>query len=109
MAAALKLACILLLVLINFKVKKAAFVGSDSIGLSIAGKKIVSSKEMFILSSLWQTKTACLGAKRDIHVRSSKESFVCLLILMCGDKESCPGPCSGNSRGIPGFKQLLKA
>ena len=71
MAAALKLACILLLVFINLQVKKAAFVGSDPIGLSIAGKEIVSSKGTFILLSLWQAKTA----KRGIHVFTAPEGL----------------------------------
>eukprot|EP00795_Rhopilema_esculentum_P008031 gene8031-13942_t len=101
MSVVLKLTCTLLLVIINFQVKKIVFVGSDSIGLTIAGKEIASSKETFILSSLWQAKRA----KRDIHVRSSKQSFPCLLILMSGDIESCPGP---YSRDIPALKQLLK-
>ena len=104
MAAALKFACTLLLVFINLQVKKIAFVGSDSIGLSIDGKEIVSSKETFIVSSLLQAKSA----KRNILGQSAKQSFTCLLILMCGDIESFPGPCSGNSRDIPGLKQLLK-
>ena len=104
MAAELKFACNLLLVIINLQVKKIAFVGSDSIGLSIAGKEIFSSKEMFIVSSLWQAKKA----KRYIHVQSSKQGFMFLLILRCGDIESCPSPCSGNSRDILGLNQLLK-
>ena len=101
MSVVLKFTCILLLVIINFQVKKIAFVGSDSIGLTIAGKESVSSKETFILSSSWQAKRA----KRNIHVRSSMQSFLCLLILMSGDIESCPGP---YSRDIPALKQLLK-
>eukprot|EP00795_Rhopilema_esculentum_P009289 gene9289-16986_t len=67
----------------------------------VRGKEIASSKETFILSSLWQAKRG----KRDIHVRSSMQSFLCLLILMSGDIESCPGP---YSRDIPALKQLLK-
>ena len=104
MAAVLKLACILLLVIINFQVKKTAFVGSDSIGLSVAGKEIANSKETFTLSSLWQARSA----KQDIHVRSVRQSFMCLLIMMCGDTESCPGPCSENNGQIPGLRQLLR-
>ena len=96
MAVVLKFACISLLVIINFQVKKSAFVDSDSIGLSIAGKELDNSKETFILSSLWQIRRR----KRDIHVRSSRQSFVCLLILMCGDIESCPGPSLGGGRNI---------
>ena len=75
---------------INLNVKRCAFVSSDCIGLSLIGEEAEEFKygESFISSSLWQAR----GGKFSFRMRTSKQSFLSILILMCGDVEQCPGP-----------------
>ena len=74
---------------INLNVKRCAFVSSDCIGLSLIGEEAEETKygESFISSSLWQAR----GVKFSFRIRTSKQSFLSILILMCGDVEECPG------------------
>ena len=88
MAVVLKAALIVLLLIANFRVKKCAFLSPDSVGLSITANEVSFDIETHILSSLWQAK----GGKFNFRVCSSNRSLINLLILMCGDIHSCPGP-----------------
>ena len=108
MAVTLKFALMLLVILTCIQVKKSAFVTSDTVGLSIEGKEISSGNESFISSSLWQLKRG----GRSMQLRNSTRSYITLLILLCGDVESCPGPTSaqigGGERIIDELMSLLK-
>ena len=88
MTVVLKAALIVLILITSFQVKKPAFLSPDSVGLSITGDEVSLNTETHILSCLWQAR----GGKFTFRVCSSKRSLLNLLILMCGDVESCPGP-----------------
>ena len=105
MACVLKFALVALIFVINVQVKKVAFISSDSVGLSTEGNDLFTNRETFTISSLWQSRR---GNCNDC-VRGSKESFINILILLCGEVESCPGPIGGNSysRSIPELTSLL--
>eukprot|EP00794_Sanderia_malayensis_P021046 gene21046-23100_t len=81
---------LLLILIVNFHVKKLAFVSSDSIGLSIDGSSIVNERETFIMSTLWEARSG----KFTFRIRSSSPAFIGLILLLCGDIEICPGPVS---------------
>ena len=85
--------------------KKVAFSSSDSIGLSIEGNGLFTNRETFTISSLWHSR----GGNCNGCVRGLKESFINILILLCSDVQSCPGPIGGNSysRDIPKLTSLL--
>ena len=81
---------ILLILIANFRVKKLAFVRSDGIGLSIDGSSILNERETFVMSTLWEARRG----KFTFRIRSSRQSFIGLILLLCGDIEICPGPVS---------------
>ena len=92
-------ALIILTIAVNFQVKKSAFVCSDSIGLSIEGSEINVGEETFTMSSLCNLRKGI----STFPVRCSKQSFTVLLLLLCGDVESFPGP----DRYIPEMASLM--
>ena len=95
----------LLIFVLNLQVKRSSFVDSDFIGLTLLGKQIdeVDHGETFICSSLFQAR----GGKFCFRIRSSRQSFFNILILMWGDVQSCPGP--GNcTRTIQEMDSLTK-
>lgn len=107
MADTLKVALMLLVILLCIQVKKSAFVTSDSVGLAIEGKEISRGNESYISSSLWQLKRS----KLSVHLRNARRSYIALLILLCGDVESCPGPISAqidSERIIDELTSLLR-
>ena len=67
-----------------FYVKKPSFVVPDGVSITV-GKEDLYNVESFICSSLWV-------AKREINYKNCNKSVVCLLHLLCGDIETCPGP-----------------
>ena len=79
---------VILLLILSLQVKRCAFASTDCIGLTVKGQELSLNKETFILSSLWQGN----GGKFAFHVCSSRRSLINLLILMCEDIQSCPGP-----------------
>ena len=81
---------ILLILIANFRVKKLAFVRSDGIDLSIDGSSILNERETFIMSTLWEARRG----KFTFRIRSSRQSFIGLILLLCGDIEIHPGPVS---------------
>eukprot|EP00794_Sanderia_malayensis_P000892 gene892-189_t len=106
MADVLRLAPILLLIILSFQVKKIAFVCSDTIGLSIEGKELLDTQESYIISSLWQSRSG----KYAVYYRSAwLNVFICMLLLLCGDIERCPGPIYQNdiTRNSPEMNSLL--
>ena len=70
-----------------FYVKKQYFVSPDGISITFGEIDIYDSgMESYLYSSLWVSK-------KKIHlVQRSTKCYLQLLILMCGDIETCPGP-----------------
>ena len=78
---------IVLLMLLIFFAKKYQFVSSDGISITLKGLDFYDeNQETFTHQSLWhQSRKSCF------HRASSKNLFH-LLLLVCGDIETCPGP-----------------
>jgi hypothetical protein len=68
-------------------VRRKSFVGSDSIGLSIEGKEIIVRNETYINSSLWQVRDGKFRIRY-----TNYRGIINILLLLCGDIETCPGP-----------------
>ena len=94
----MKLALLVLLSAMIFQVRRKSFVGSDCIGLSIEGKEIIETNETYINSSLWQVRDG------KFRIRYTNRDIINILLLLCGDIETCPGP----DRFIPELNALLK-
>ena len=105
MADVLRLVQIVLVIIQSFHAKKIAFVSSDTIGLSIEGKELIDTQESYITSSLWQSRRG----NYTVYHRSARHNVTCLLLLLCGDIESCAGPiCQiDKTRNIPEMNSLL--
>ena len=73
-----------LIIYLVFYVKKSSFVVPDAVSITV-GKDHLYNVESFICSSLWVTK-------RDRNYKYSGKSVTYLLLLLCGDVETCPGP-----------------
>ena len=90
MAPIMRHVSILLFVIATFQVKKFAFVSTASISLSVCGSSILHERETFIMATLWEAR----GGKLNFRIRSSCQSIMGLIILLCGDIETCPRPVS---------------
>ena len=88
-----------LLLISIYNVKRCAFIGSDVVGLTVEGSAIIDP-EKFIFSYLWQVR----GRKFGFYIRSTPSSYITILLLLCGDIETCPGP----ERYIPELNDVLK-
>ena len=77
-------------------VKQKCFVKADLIELYVHGI-YNEDKENFISSSLWNIR------KRSLYIRSSRKSLTLILLLLCGDIESCSGPI----RECPDLKKII--
>ena len=73
-----------LIIYLVFYVKKPSFVVPDGVSITV-GKEDLYNVESFICSSLWVTK-------RERNYKYSNKSVIYLLLLLCGDIETCPGP-----------------
>ena len=73
-----------LIIYLVFYVKKPSFVVPDGVSITI-GKEHLYNVESFICPSLWVTK-------RERNYKYSNKSVIYLLLLSCGDIETCPGP-----------------
>ena len=94
------LLCVVIILSV-FYVKKISYVSSDCIGLTMnAPYSVVPANESFIMSSLWNFR------RLRKFVRRSLVSYLCLLIFLCGDIETCPGPLQ--SYRIPELDSLLQ-
>ena len=73
--AVLRGALLFLLIFVNFQVKKCAFLGPDSVGLTITGNEVFCNNETYILSSLWQgnvgNRVLYMSAHRDETLSTS--------------------------------------
>ena len=99
------------LILIRFQVKSHCFLTTDCIGQTLNQPDIVPDTENFIFQSLW----AICNKQNRFSLKTSKLSYVCLLILLCGDIETCPGPLNLpelqsllNSKGMKFFHQNVR-
>ena len=73
-----------LIIYLVFYVTKPSFVVLDGVSITV-GKEDLYNVEPFICSSLWVTK-------RERIYKYSNKSVIYLLLLLCGDIETCPGP-----------------
>ena len=75
---------LLLLLFVSFMVKKRCFVSSDGISITLNCKDQYDYGENFMLSSFHCNKLR--------NIRSTRKSAVLLILLLCGDIETQPGP-----------------
>ena len=68
----------------SFLVRKPCFYQDDGISITLFGKSN-QTDESFVFSSLFAAKT-------NFYVRWRRKSLLCILLLICGDIEACPGP-----------------
>ena len=72
--------------LVCIQVKQKSFITADVIGTIQNNPDLVINYENFIMSSMWNIN------RGKFFLKSAKPSYVCLLLLMCGDIEQFPGP-----------------
>ena len=84
-----------LIIYLVFYVKKPSFVVPDGVRITV-GKEDLYNVESFICSSLWVTK-------RERNYKYSNKSVIYLLLLLCGDIETYPGP----TQTYTGLQDLL--
>ena len=84
-ASAADVLCLLILILCSFCVTKVFYSESDGISISITGatNKLENISLLPILSA---------SSRNGLKVNFRRKSLLCLLLLLCGDIESCPGP-----------------
>ena len=76
-----------ILVFCCFKVFRPQFIKPDGISITLHRKDIFeTSKESFIFSSLFVYRV------RKPFLRYRRKSLLLVMLLICGDIESCPGP-----------------
>ena len=73
-----------LIIYLVFYVKKPSFVVPDGVSITV-GQEDIYNVESFICSSLWVTK-------RERTYKYPNKSIIYLLLLLCGDIETGPGP-----------------
>lgn len=96
-AEVLKISLLLFMVCLCFAFRKPTLVSADSICLRFALDLDEITNETHIYTSLFVNK-------RNMFVRYKSKTLLCLLILMCGDIESCPGP----TYNMPQLESLVK-
>ena len=77
----------------SYFVKPRCFCQPDGISITFLEENVYC-KENFICSSLFATKV------HEKYVNQRKRSFLYLLLLVCGDVESCPGPTYKHTRSV---------
>ena len=109
--------CFLILMLCSFCVTKVFYSETDGISISITGatNKLENISLLPILSA---------SSRNGLKVNFRRKSLFCLLLLLCGDIESCPAPETSytnsnfltrkgftvlhqNIRGLPGKKVII--
>ena len=73
-----------LIIYLVFYVKKPSFLVPDGVSITV-GKEDLYNVESFIYFLL-------LVTKRERNYKYSNKSVIYLLLLLCGDIETCPGP-----------------
>ena len=74
------------MLLVCIQVKQKSFITAGVIGTIQNNPDLVINYENFIMSSMWNIN------RGKFCFKSTKPSYVCLLLLMCGDIEQCLGP-----------------
>ena len=103
-------ALVILIFYASFIVRKPSFQQPDGISLTLYVEDMCRYDESFIYSSLFCYR------KVFPNVRTSRKTLTLILLLMCGDVESCPGPESNDCmktitsmRGIKLFHQNIRS
>ena len=90
----------MIIVISNFTVKKVYYYGTDLYGL------------LFNCGKLHLPRSFNLLALKYCGKNSFRKSIVCILLLMCGDVERCPGPTGMSDlltcRGMKLFHQNIR-
>lgn len=105
-------AAVFIFVIVCFLVKKPNYCTDDAISITLL-ISCDNSEETFKYSSLY------VGKRVKSVVNFRRKSLICILLLVCGDIESCPGPglfkntsdftiLHQNIRGLTGKKDLLE-
>ena len=81
------------------KVKPWCFGQPDGISITLLEEDVYCT-ENFLCSSLFITKV------HEKYVYQRKRSFLCLLLLMCGDVKKCPGLTESNIQDLFNQKGL---
>ena len=87
------------LILVAFAVKPWCFGQPDGISITLLEEDVYCT-ENFLCSSLFITKV------HEKYVYQRKRSFLCLLLLMCGDVKKCPGLTESNIQDLLNQKGL---
>ena len=74
------------MLLVCMQVEQKSFITADIIRTIQNNSVLVNNYENLIMSSMWNIN------RGKFCVKSTKPSYVCLLLLMCGDIEQCLGP-----------------
>ena len=74
------------MLLVCIQVKQKSFITAGVIGTIQNNPDLVINYKNFIMSSMWNIN------RGKFCFKSTKPSYVCLLLLMCGDIEQCLGP-----------------
>lgn len=96
--------CIGFLIYCSFCIKKVLYSGVDGISLTITG----SYNELNDISLI---ALAYASQKKEFAVSFRKKSLICLLLLLYGDRERCPGPDIAsflNTKGFAVFHQNIR-
>ena len=94
MADVFRLVLIFSFIYMSFMTKKPCFITSN--GIENGENKALLNGESFISTSLW-----CCSKHGFILSRANRKIVVlCVLLLVCGDIESCPGPNIFDQKGL---------
>ena len=74
------------MLLVCIQVKQKSFITAIVIGTIQNNPDLVINDENFIMLSMWNIN------RGKFCFKSTKPLYVCLLLLMCGNIEQCPGP-----------------
>ena len=88
------LSLLLLSIFVNFITKKACYTSPDGISITFHRCDLYHGLDSFVLSTFDRIKLK--------YVTTTKKSVCLLLLLLCGDTESQPGPTSNSE-----FKTLI--
>ena len=98
-ARAVDVFCVVFLIYCSFCTKKVLYSEVDGISITITG----SYNDLDDISLL---PFAYVSKKKGFVVSFRRKSLFCLILLLCGDIESCPGPDMANFLNTKGFSMF---
>ena len=100
------------IIYVSFCVYEKSFVKPDGVSVTLGKVDTGSMTENHMFSSLWHFKQQ--RGRAEFVWRYSKKSIFMLLLMLCGDIESCPGPLQVpleefmSGRGLKIFRQNVR-